>query len=112
MPIPGGGHTAAIFSSEIWKGTGALAILTLLIVMFIMISIGLVWGFFTMVGVFLIVYAGIMFTLGKGNWSNEIGIVLIGIGIFFILLHYAGFEMAVIDFSGIAPFERIYNIWH
>jgi len=69
-------------------------------------------GLSAFIGVICIIYAGIALLLNRGKFLSETVIIILIIGVAFLVLHYVGVDMMVIDFQAFGPTNKLYELFH
>jgi len=86
-------------------------ILALLVVLVVAVIFSLTWGMFLILGFILISMAVIMVAVNRGAYLNQVIISLVGVGILFLLLSFAGFEPMEISLEFIPFSQEIHNLF-
>ena len=106
-----GGHIDAIMSGS--NLNFPLLMISIIISVIIAMILLFTFGLSMLIGMVFIVYAGISLALNRGRkYKDEMIIIFILIGVFFISLSYLGVDIMVIDVSNFPPAQRLYAIMH
>lgn len=108
----GASHGGAIEALAKYPVTIPMLAFTVIVIILVMFSIGLVWGLSMLVGIILIVYAGIVLILNRGEYIDYMTVILISLGCFFIFLHTIGITFGVVDFGEFEIPRAIFNFFN
>ena len=104
-----GGH-ASIFHMHPYNYLATLV--ALVVAMIVAVIISYEWGVFMLLGFILIVLGGIVILLNRGKNIDNIFVLTIGLGVFFIFLHTVGVQPIQITLDFIPGGLEIHNFFH
>jgi hypothetical protein len=111
-PTRGGSHEGLIAALAQFPVTIPIMVFAFILIVIIMFSIGLIWGLSMLIGIILILYAGIVLILNRGRYIDYMTVILISLGCFFIFLHTMGITFGVIDFGEFEIPKAIFNFFN
>ena len=104
-----GGH-ASIFHMHPYNYLATLVALVVALIVAVIISYQ--WGVFMLLGFILIILGGIVIILNRGKNIDNIFILTIGLGVFFIFLHTVGVQPVQITLDFIPGGLEIHNFFN
>ncbi len=86
-------------------------VVAFMVVMAIALMFALFWGLTALIAMFFFVLAFIMVVLNRGTHLSTTVYLLVGLGVFFIVLSMAGISIMIVDFSNVDSFVQLHQFF-